>query len=116
MGSTGLSVGRTGPPKSRLCPSVFVFVFVWSGGVLTTEADCGTRDLGEEETPANMDFIILTVNGVDVSQCSHEEAVQRFLEASEPIMVEVKRRTGKGNVSQTTEAKVLSEVEEEQES
>ena len=41
---------------------------------------------------------------MDVSQCSHEEAVQRFLEASEPIMVEVKRRPGK--VSQTTEAKV----------
>merc|ERR1711962_1637355 len=87
MGSTGLSVGRTGPPKSRLCPSVFVFVFVWSGGVLTTEADCGTRDLGEEETPANMDFIILTVNGVDVSQCSHEEAVQRFLDADKPQMM-----------------------------
>ena len=46
------------------------------------------------------------MNGVDVSQCSHEEAVQRFLEASEPIMVEVKRRQGK--VSQTTEAKVMT--------
>ena len=46
------------------------------------------------------------MNGVDVSQCSHEEAVQRFLEASEPIMVEVKRRPGK--VSQTTEAKVMT--------
>ena len=42
---------------------------------------------------------------MDVSQCSHEEAVQRFLEASEPIMVEVKRRQGKA--SQTTEAKVM---------
>ena len=40
---------------------------------------------------------------MDVSQCSHEEAVQRFLEAEEPIMVEVKRR---GKDAQTTEAKV----------
>ena len=40
---------------------------------------------------------------MDVSQCSHEEAVQRFLEAEEPIMVEVKRR---GKPAQTTEAKV----------
>ena len=46
------------------------------------------------------------MNGVDVSQCSHEEAVQRFLEASEPIMVEVKRRPAKA--SQTTEAKVIT--------
>ena len=44
------------------------------------------------------------VNGVDVSQCSHEEAVQRFLEAEEPIMVEVKRR---GKAAETTEAKVM---------
>ena len=48
------------------------------------------------------------MNGVDVSQCSHEEAVQRFLEASEPIMVEVKRRPGTGKASQTTEAKVMT--------
>ena len=40
---------------------------------------------------------------MDVSQCSHEEAVQRFLEAEEPIMVEVKRR---GKTAETTEAKV----------
>ena len=40
---------------------------------------------------------------MDVSQCSHEEAVQRFLEAEEPIMVEVKRR---GRAAETTEAKV----------
>ena len=32
------------------------------------------------------------MNGVDVSDCSHEEAVKRFLEAKEPIVVEVKRR------------------------
>ena len=42
---------------------------------------------------------------MDVSQCSHEEAVQRFLEAEEPIMVEVKRR---GKAAETTEAKVNS--------
>lgn len=32
------------------------------------------------------------MNGVDVSSCSHEEAVQVFLSAEEPITVEVKRR------------------------
>jgi len=39
-----------------------------------------------------MDFIILKVNGRDVSQSSHEEAVAAFLTASEPITVEVLRR------------------------
>lgn len=39
-----------------------------------------------------MDFIILKVNGKDVSQSSHEEAVEAFLTAEEPITVEVLRR------------------------
>merc|ERR1712050_204536 len=39
-----------------------------------------------------MDFVILKVNGVDVSDCSHEEAVKIFLAAQEPIVVEVNRR------------------------
>jgi len=39
-----------------------------------------------------MDFIILKVNGVDVSACSHEEAVKIFMAAAEPIVVEVTRR------------------------
>ncbi|XP_055857882.1 slo-interacting protein 1 isoform X2 [Episyrphus balteatus] len=42
---------------------------------------------------AGMHFIILKVNGVDVSQMPHEEAVQMFLKASEPILVEVRRRS-----------------------
>ena len=32
------------------------------------------------------------VNGVDVSHCKHEEAVKVFMEAKEPIVVEVKRK------------------------
>eukprot|EP00090_Calanus_glacialis_P000236 TRINITY_DN10158_c0_g1_i1.p1 TRINITY_DN10158_c0_g1~~TRINITY_DN10158_c0_g1_i1.p1 ORF type:complete len:718 (-),score=134.38 TRINITY_DN10158_c0_g1_i1:87-2240(-) len=46
-----------------------------------------------------MDFVILTVNGVDVSDCSHEEAVKRFMEAKEPIVVEVKRRNSTTTVN-----------------
>jgi len=48
-----------------------------------------------------MDFVILKVNGVDVSDCSHEEAVKRFMEAKEPIVVEVKRRNSTTTVNTT---------------
>ncbi len=34
----------------------------------------------------------MQVNGRDVSQCSHDEAVEAFLAAEEPITVEVLRR------------------------
>lgn len=40
---------------------------------------------------------LFQVNGIDVSQCSHEEAVQVFLGAEEPITVEVKRRSSTSN-------------------
>ncbi|XP_017774042.1 PREDICTED: E3 ubiquitin-protein ligase PDZRN3 isoform X2 [Nicrophorus vespilloides] len=40
-----------------------------------------------------MDFVILKVNGTDVSSFPHEDAVRTFLTAQEPIVVEVKRRT-----------------------
>ncbi|XP_066246931.1 PDZ domain-containing RING finger protein 4 isoform X1 [Euwallacea similis] len=40
-----------------------------------------------------MDFIILKVNGTDVSSFPHEDAVRAFMTAQEPIVVEVKRRT-----------------------
>ena len=33
------------------------------------------------------------VNNVDVSECNHEEAVKKLMEAEEPIVVEVKRRS-----------------------
>ncbi|KAJ8302049.1 hypothetical protein KUTeg_021036 [Tegillarca granosa] len=42
-----------------------------------------------------MDFIILKVNGTDLSQSSHEEAVEAFRTAKEPIVVEVLRRVNK---------------------
>jgi hypothetical protein len=38
-------------------------------------------------------LILQQVNGEDVSACSHEEAVAAFQSASEPIVVEVLRRT-----------------------
>ncbi|XP_031629472.1 slo-interacting protein 1 [Contarinia nasturtii] len=41
---------------------------------------------------AGMNFIILKVNGKDVSNLAHEDAVNAFLRAEEPILVEVKRR------------------------
>ena len=46
-------------------------------------------------------FFALQVNGRDVSQSSHEEAVAAFLTASEPITVEVLRRPA-GSVASKT--------------
>ncbi|XP_071817201.1 E3 ubiquitin-protein ligase PDZRN3-like isoform X3 [Apostichopus japonicus] len=40
-----------------------------------------------------MDFIIQNVNGKDLSKASHEEAVEAFKNATEPIIVQVLRRT-----------------------
>lgn len=37
-------------------------------------------------------FSLLQVNGTDVSGFPHEDAVKTFLDAQEPIVVEVKRR------------------------
>ena len=37
-------------------------------------------------------MLYFQVNGVDVSGCSHEEAVKKFMQAKEPIIVEVKRK------------------------
>ena len=57
-------------------------------------------------------LLTFQVNGVDVSECSHEEAVQRFLEAQEPIMVEVKRRSR--SEVKDTEANVIVPIAEEE--
>nr|XP_033341888.1 PDZ domain-containing protein 4-like [Megalopta genalis] len=43
-----------------------------------------------------MDFVILKVNGQDVSNSSHEDAVRCFQSAQEPIIVEVLRRQPAG--------------------
>lgn len=51
-----------------------------------------------------MDFIILKVNGQDLSQSSHDEAVEAFRTATEPIVVEVLRRVGKGSSSAGTKS------------
>ncbi|XP_022914767.2 PDZ domain-containing RING finger protein 4 isoform X1 [Onthophagus taurus] len=40
-----------------------------------------------------MDFLILKINGTDVSGFPHQDAVRAFLAAQEPIVVEIKRRT-----------------------
>ena len=39
----------------------------------------------------------LQINGQDLTESSHEEAVQAFHAAKEPIVVEVLRRVAKGN-------------------
>ncbi|XP_077495063.1 SLo interacting protein 1 isoform X1 [Amblyomma americanum] len=49
-----------------------------------------------------MDFVVLRVNGRDVSNATHEEAVAAFRAATEPIVVEVlrrERRNGTGSSS-----------------
>ncbi|XP_072026157.1 E3 ubiquitin-protein ligase PDZRN3-like isoform X2 [Amphiura filiformis] len=45
-----------------------------------------------EAAAFRMDFIILNVNGIDLSKATHEEAVEAFKNAAEPIAVEVLRR------------------------
>ncbi|XP_050412867.1 E3 ubiquitin-protein ligase PDZRN3 isoform X3 [Patella vulgata] len=45
-----------------------------------------------------MDFIILKVNGQDLSNSTHEEAVDAFRSAQEPIVVEVLRRANKNKM------------------
>ncbi|XP_043238036.1 E3 ubiquitin-protein ligase PDZRN3-B-like isoform X2 [Amphibalanus amphitrite] len=45
-----------------------------------------------------MDFLILKVNGQDVSKASHEDAVRAFQSAQEPIVVEVLRRAASGGL------------------
>jgi len=45
-----------------------------------------------------MDFLILKVNGQDVSKASHEDAVRAFQAAQEPIVVEVLRRAAAGGI------------------
>ena len=39
-----------------------------------------------------LNYFLFQVNGRDVSHCTHDEAVEAFLTASEPITVEVLRR------------------------
>ncbi|XP_063705514.1 E3 ubiquitin-protein ligase PDZRN3 [Culicoides brevitarsis] len=51
---------------------------------------------------ACMNFIILKVNGIDVSSFPHEDAVQVFLSAPEPIVVELKRRTPSNSDTQSS--------------
>ncbi|XP_055353735.1 PDZ domain-containing RING finger protein 4-like [Paramacrobiotus metropolitanus] len=50
-----------------------------------------------------MDFVILKVNGKDVSQASHEDVAQAFLQAVEPISIQVLRRKRSTNPSSVSE-------------
>lgn len=52
-----------------------------------------------------MDFIIQNVNGKDLSKASHEEAVEAFKNATEPIIVQVLRRTE--STAQVTKDKMV---------
>lgn len=53
---------------------------------------------------------ILQVNGQDLSQSSHEEAVEAFRTAKEPIVVEVLRRVTKNSTSGTTNHRMKSQT------
>ncbi|XP_030756114.1 PDZ domain-containing RING finger protein 4 [Sitophilus oryzae] len=55
-----------------------------------------------------MDFIILKVNGTDVSSYPHEDAVRAFLTAQEPIVVEVKRRISGSAIQSRDVSKFVS--------
>nr|KAG5704601.1 hypothetical protein BaRGS_031865 [Batillaria attramentaria] len=48
--------------------------------------------------------MVLQVNGQDLSQSSHDEAVEAFRTATEPIVVEVLRRVGKGSNSSSSKS------------
>ncbi|KAK2727666.1 hypothetical protein QYM36_008226, partial [Artemia franciscana] len=53
-------------------------------------------------------FMLIMVNGHDVSNVSHEEAVKVFQEAQEPIMVEVSRRSSSPNDPQGKKSSIKS--------
>lgn len=53
------------------------------------------------ESNENFSFS-LQVNGIDVSSFPHEDAVQVFLSAPEPIVVELKRRTTSDSINSST--------------
>ncbi|KAF2883452.1 hypothetical protein ILUMI_22719 [Ignelater luminosus] len=57
-----------------------------------------------------MDFVILKVNGTDVSSFPYEDAVNAFLSAQEPIVVEVKRRSSDSSAcdSRPASSKLIS--------
>uniref|UniRef100_K1QDW8 PDZ domain-containing RING finger protein 4 n=1 Tax=Magallana gigas TaxID=29159 RepID=K1QDW8_MAGGI len=60
--------------------------------------------------------IVLTkVNGQDLSQASHEEAVEAFRAAAEPITVEVLRRVSKTKMKNTPPAMVSTSTQTEEE-
>ncbi|KAK4872249.1 hypothetical protein RN001_016373 [Aquatica leii] len=57
---------------------------------------------------AFMEFIILKVNGTDISSFSYEDAVNAFLSAREPIVVEVKRRESESACDTASMSKCMS--------
>ena len=50
--------------------------------------------------------VVLQVNGHDLSQSTHEEAVEAFRTAKEPIVVEVLRRVNKNKLKTRSPAMV----------
>lgn len=58
---------------------------------------------------------VLQVNGQDLSQASHEEAVEAFRAAAEPITVEVLRRVSKTKMKNTPPAMVSTSTQTEEE-
>lgn len=58
---------------------------------------------------------VFQVNGQDLSQASHEEAVEAFRAAAEPITVEVLRRVSKTKMKNTPPAMVSTSTQTEEE-
>ncbi|XP_037043293.1 slo-interacting protein 1 [Bradysia coprophila] len=61
---------------------------------------------------ACLNFIILKVNGRDVSNLAHEEAVNEFLNAPEPILVEVRRRLNDELIIKTPSVETKKDIGE----
>ena len=53
-------------------------------------------------------FLLLQVNGRDLSQATHEEAVEAFRTAKEPIVVEVLRRVNKNKMKTKSSPTMVS--------
>ena len=53
-------------------------------------------------------FFLLQVNGRDLSQATHEEAVEAFRTAKEPIVVEVLRRVNKNKMKTKSSPTMVS--------
>ncbi|XP_062620869.1 E3 ubiquitin-protein ligase PDZRN3-B-like isoform X2 [Saccostrea cucullata] len=83
-----------------------------AGGVVVSKV---TEDSPAEKIGLKIHDVITQVNGQDLSQASHEEAVEAFRAASEPITVEVLRRVSKNKMKNTPPNMVSISTQTEEE-